>query len=88
MVWDLLVGFAGGVLLVAVIVGVLVPLVLSALGVEAVLLGVPDSPLFIFEFSRRPDGIEFSAGPGIVVIGAIIGLLYGYTRTRQRGNEK
>ncbi|AUX09292.1 hypothetical protein AArcSl_1663 [Halalkaliarchaeum desulfuricum] len=86
VVWDLLVGFAGSVLIVALIVGVLVPFVLAALGVGSVLLGIPDSPLFIFEFSRTPDGVEFSAGPGIVIIGAILGLLYGYTRARQRGN--
>ncbi|MDS0477208.1 DUF3267 domain-containing protein [Natrinema sp. 1APR25-10V2] len=86
VVWDLLVGFAGGVLIVALTVGVLVPFVLAAVGAGSVLLGIPDSPLYIFEFSRTPNGVEFSAGPGIVIIGAIIGLLYGYIRSGQHRN--
>jgi hypothetical protein len=68
-----------------VFVGVLVPLVLSAVGIDALLLGIPDSPFVIFDFTQTADGgFEFTAGPGILLIGAGIGLLYGYLRTRAR----
>lgn len=87
VVWDLLVGFAGGVLAVAAIVGVLVPFVLSVAGVDALSVGIPDSPLFVFEFVRTDGGAEFAAGPGILVVGAVLGLLYGYLRARGRGSD-
>lgn len=82
--WDLIVGFAGGFMIVAIIVGGLVPVILSAIGGASVSLMSPDSPFFIFEFSRTADGVEFGAGPGIVIISAIIGLLHGYVRARVR----
>lgn len=85
VVWDILVGFAGGVVIVAVVVGILVPLVLATFGVEALTVGLPDSPLIVFEFAQTPDGgFEFTAGAGIFLIGAGIGLLYAYLRTRER----
>lgn len=87
VVWDVLVGFTGGVIFTAVVVGVLVPFALSAVGVAAVTIGIPDSPLFLFEFARTNGGVEFTAGPGILVVGAVIGLLYAYTRTRSRGGK-
>ena len=87
VVWDVLVGFTGGVIITAVVVGVLTPLVLSAIGVGAITIGIPDSPLFLFEFVRTNGGIEFTAGPGMLIVGAVIGLLYAYIRARRRGGE-
>lgn len=84
VVWDALVGFTGGVIITAVVVGLLVPLVLSAIGVGALTVGIPDSPVFLFEFARTNGGVEFSAGSGILVVGAAIGLLYAYARAQRR----
>lgn len=85
VVWDLFVGIAGGVLALAGIGGIVIPLVLSVLNVDGLTLGVPDSPLLIIAFLRTDEGIEFTMGSGIFVIGAVLGLCYAYLRARRRG---
>lgn len=85
VVWDLFVGIAGGVLVLAVIGGMLVPLILSTIGIDSLTLGVPDSPLLIVEFIRTNGGIEFTMGAGVIAIGALIGICYAYVRARRRG---
>ncbi len=87
VVWDVLVGFAGGVILTALFVGILVPIVLSGTGVDALTVGIPDSPFILFEFARTNGGFSFNVGSGILIIGAGLGLLYGYLRARQRATE-
>ena len=88
VVWDVLVGFTGGVIITAILVGVLLPFVLSALGAGSVTLGIPETPFIIFEFARKNGGAEFTAGFGILIIGAILGLGYAYSRARgRRGND-
>lgn len=84
VVWDLFVGIGGGILALAVIGGILVPLVLSATGIAALTLGVPDSPLLILEFIRTDGGVEFTMGAGVFAIGAFIGIGYAYIRSRRR----
>lgn len=86
VVWDVLVGFTSGVILTAVVVGVLAPFALSAAGIGSVTVGVPDSPVFLFEFTRTNGGAEFTAGPGIVIVGAAVGLVYAYGRARRRAD--
>ena len=85
VVWDLVVGTAGGVLALAVAIGVVVPLALAALGVDSLTVGVPDTLLFVFSFLRTPDGgVEFSMGSGVFLVGAAVGVLYAYVRARRR----
>ena len=87
VVWDVLVGFTGGVIITAILVGVLVHFVLSGVGVDALTVGIPDSPFVLFEFARTNDGFNFTAGSGILMVGAGIGLLYASIRVRRRGGE-
>lgn len=85
VVWDLLVGIAGGAVIVAVVGGILTPVALVALGLESLTLGLPDSPFFIFQFVHHADsGVEFSMGSGVFILGGIIGIAYAYLRARQR----
>ena len=87
VVWDLFVGIAGGVLALAVIGGILVPLVLSAIGIDALTLGIPDSPLLIIEFTNTDGAVEFTMGTGILAIGAFVGICYAYLRSRRRSRS-
>ena len=87
VVWDLFVGIAGGVLALAGIGGILVPLVLSAMGIDALTLGIPDSPLLIIEFTSTDGGTEFTMGTGIFAIGAFVGICYAYLRARRHGSR-
>ena len=85
VVWDLVVGTAGGVLTLAVAIGVVIPLVLAAVGVDSLTVGVPDTLLFVFSFLRTPDGgVEFSMGSSVFLVGTMAGLGYAYLRARRR----
>ena len=85
VVWDLVVGTAGGVLMLAVVIGVLTPIVLAALGIDSLTIGVPDTLLFVFGFLRTPDGgVEFSMGSGVFLVGGAVGIVYAYVRARRR----
>lgn len=85
VVWDLVVGTAGGVLMLAVVIGVLTPIALAALGVDSLTIGVSDTLLFVFSFLRTPDGgVEFSMGSGVFLVGGVVGIVYAYVRARRR----
>ncbi|WP_159076976.1 DUF3267 domain-containing protein [Halococcoides cellulosivorans] len=85
VLWDLLVGIAGATVTLALAGGVVVPIVLTAIGVEAFALGVPETPLLIVEFVRTPDGgVEFAMGSGVFALGIVVGLCYAYVRSRLR----
>ncbi|MDG5818313.1 DUF3267 domain-containing protein [Natronococcus sp. A-GB7] len=85
--WDVLLGFTGGVIITAIGIGVLVPVVLSATGVEAVVAGIPDTPLVLFEFARTNGGANFTVGWGLIVVGAVIGLVYAFTSAQRRSGR-
>lgn len=85
VLWHLIVGIAGSVVLLAVGGGIGVPLALAVLGVDALVVGVPDTPLVVLEFLRTPDGsVEFTMGTGLFAIGACLGLVYAYLRSNGR----
>lgn len=85
VVWDLVVGTAGGVLALSVAIGVVVPLALAAIGVDSLTVGIPDTLLFVFGFRRPPDGgVEFSMGSGVFLVGCAAGIVYAYVRARRR----
>jgi len=85
VVWDLVVGTAGGVLALSVAIGVVVPLALATIGVDSLTVGIPDTLLFVFGFRRPPDGgVEFSMGSGVFLVGCAVGIVYAYVRARRR----
>ena len=92
VVWD---GFAGAAVAavgVSVLLAVGGPLILDVLNVTSLTIGTPDTFTFLFAFSSTPTEISMSVGPGILGIGAVIGLAYafirGYQRARSLSGEK
>jgi len=87
VVWDALAGAsvaAVGVFLVLAVGG---PLVLDVLGVDSLTVGAPDTFGFLFSFSSTPTEISMSVGPGVLGIGAIVGLLYAFVRSYRRARS-
>lgn len=83
-VWDALAGAA------AVTIGLLVLLsfgglfVLDAIDAESVTVGEPGTPTFLFEYVNTPDEISVSVGSGVLVVGALLGLVYSFARSYRR----
>ena len=84
LVWDGLAGAAIAAVGGFVMLAVGGPLVLDVLNVDSLTIGTPDSFSFLFSFSSTPDEISMSVGPGVLGFGAIVGLLYAFTRSYQR----
>jgi hypothetical protein len=86
LVWD---AFAGGA--VAVVAGLLAlavggPLALSALGVESLTIGTPGTITYLFSFTNTPTEISLGVGPGLLGIGAALGLAYALVRSYRRAS--
>ena len=92
VVWDGLAGAAVAAVGVFVLLAVGGPLILDALNVTSLTIGTPDTFTFLFAFSSTPTEISMSVGPGVLGIGAVIGLVYafirGYQRARSQSGEK
>ncbi len=84
LVWDALVGAAVAAFSVFVLVAIGGPLLLSTLGVESLTVGTPGRITYLFAFTNTPEEISFGVGPGVLVIGALVGLVYALVRTYRR----
>jgi len=84
VVWDALAGAAVaavGTLLALAVGG---PFVLPALGVDSLTVGTPGTITHLFAFTNTPTEISLSVGPGVLVIGAALGLGYALVRSYRR----
>jgi hypothetical protein len=92
VVWDALAGAAVAAVGVFLALAVGGPLVLDVLDVNSLTIGTPDTFGFLFSFSSTPTEISMSVGPGVLGIGAVVGLGYAflrsYRRVRSRSREK
>lgn len=59
------------------------PIILTAFGVESLTIGTPGTITYLFSFSTA-EGLSAGVGPGVLVTGALIGLLYSLVRTYVR----
>jgi hypothetical protein len=84
LVWDGLAGAAVAAFSVFVLVAIGGPLLLSTLGVESLTVGTPGRITYLFAFTNTPEEISFGVGPGVLVIGALVGLVYALVRTYRR----
>jgi hypothetical protein len=84
LVWDALAGAAAAAFSVFVLVAIGGPLLLSTLGVESLTVGTPGRITYLFAFTNTPEEISFGVGPGVLVIGALVGLVYALVRTYRR----
>ena len=84
LVWDAVSGAAAvavGTLLLLAVPG---PWVLSALGVESLVVGTQGTPTFLFAFEETATSVTFSFGPALLVLGAAGGLASAFVRSRRR----
>jgi hypothetical protein len=84
LVWDALSGAAVAVFGVFILVAIGGPLLLSALSVESLTVGTPGRITYLFAFTNTPDEISLGVGPGVLVVGALLGLVYAFVRTYRR----
>jgi hypothetical protein len=84
LAWDALAGAAVAAFSVFVLIAVGGPLLLSTLGVESLTVGTPGRITYLFAFTNTPDEISFGVGPGVLVVGALVGLVYAFVRTYRR----
>jgi hypothetical protein len=87
LVWDALSGAAVAAFAVLLLLAFAGPLVLSALDVDSLTIGTPGTPTYLFSFVNTPEAISFGVGPGILGLGALMGLAYAlgqsYLRSRR-----
>ena len=84
LVWDTLVGTAAASAGIWVLCGFVAPMALLSLDVGSLTLGVPGTITLLFEYRNTPDAFSYSIGPGWLVAGGLIGLVYAFVRTRLR----
>jgi hypothetical protein len=85
LVWDALSGAAVAAFAVLFLLALAGPFVLSALGVESLTLGTPGTITYLFSFTSTPEEISFGIGPGVLGVGALVGLGYAFVRSYLRG---
>jgi hypothetical protein len=86
-VWDALSGAAVATVGVFLVLAVVGPLALDALGVDSLTVGTPDTFTFLFAFSSSPTEISMSVGPGVLGVGAVVGLLYALVRSYRQARN-
>jgi len=87
LVWDALSGAAIAAVAVFILLAVGGPLILDFLGVESLTVGTEGTVTYIFSFVSTPTEISLSVGPGVLSIGAVLGLAYAFIRSYRRARE-
>jgi hypothetical protein len=87
VVWDALSGAAIAAIGVLVLLAVGGPILLSALGIESLTLGTPGTITYLFAFVNTPEEISMGVGPGVLGVGALVGLVYAFARSHRRARR-
>jgi hypothetical protein len=87
VVWDALSGAALAAFGVLALLAIGGPLLLSLLGVESLTVGTPGTITYLFSFTNTPTEISFGVGPGVLSVGATVGLIYAFVRSYLRGKR-
>jgi len=82
--WDVLVGVAVAVVGSLLLLGVVGPFVLLALGVDSVTVGTPGTVTYVFSYVDTATELSYGVGPGVLVVGGALGLAYGLLRNYRR----
>lgn len=56
---------------------------MRVLDIDSLTIGRPDTFSFLFSFTSTPTEFSMSVGAGVLGIGAVIGLLYAFSRSYQ-----
>jgi len=87
LVWDSLSGAAVTTVAVFVLLAIGGPLILDIFGVESLTVGTEGTLTYLFSFASTPTEISMAVGPGVLSIGAVLGLLYAFIRSYRRARE-
>lgn len=87
VVWDVVTGAAVGFGLV-IVGSLLVPWMLPALGIGSLTIGQPGTITLLFEFTSSVNGYSYATGPGSLLLGAGLGLVYAFVRSRSHVNHQ
>ncbi|MFC7028385.1 DUF3267 domain-containing protein [Halomicroarcula sp. GCM10025324] len=87
LVWDALSGAAVALFLVGILLALVGPILLSALGVESITVGTPGTLTYLFAFVNTAEEISISVGPGVLSVGGLLGLVYAFVRSYRRGKR-
>jgi len=60
---------------------------LSLLGVGSLTVGTRGTITYLFSFTNSPTEISFGVGPGVLSLGATLGLGYAFLRSYLRGKQ-
>ncbi|GGM60146.1 hypothetical protein J2752_001752 [Halarchaeum rubridurum] len=83
-VWDALAGAAVAAVALLLCTAVVGPLALDALGVASLTVGTPGTLTHLFTYTATADEISLSAGPGVLSLGAAVGVAYALVRSYRR----
>ena len=84
VVWDALAGASVAIFAVFVLLAILGPFLLSTLGVDSLTIGTPGQITYLFRFVSTPEEISIGVGPGVLSVGASIGIVYALVRSYRR----
>ncbi|MEA5389305.1 DUF3267 domain-containing protein [Haloarculaceae archaeon H-GB11] len=87
LVWDALSGAVVAVFGGLILLAIGGPILLSLLGVESLTVGTPGTITYLFSFTNTPTEISFGVGPGVLSLGATLGLGYAFLRSYLRGKR-
>ncbi|WP_277554641.1 DUF3267 domain-containing protein [Halobaculum limi] len=85
LAWDALSGAAVAAFVVAVLLAIGGPLLLSTLGVDSLTIGTPGTVTYVFSFVDTPNEISLGVGPGVLAVGGALGVVYAFVRSYRRG---
>jgi hypothetical protein len=79
--WNAMAGGAVAVFAILILVAIAGPTLLSALGVDSFTLGRPGTFTYVFRYVYSPTEISLGVGPGVVSLGALLGIVYSLVRS-------
>ncbi|PIG90657.1 DUF3267 domain-containing protein [Gloeocapsopsis sp. IPPAS B-1203] len=84
--WNFFTGFALAMVVIWLGLGFVLPVILSMLGVETLTLGIPDTPLSLYQYQRTDDGgflssIQFI---NVLALSSAVGLIYGINNSKPK----
>ena len=80
LLWEIVAGAAVGLLLVLIALGLGGPLLAGITGVDSLILGTPGTVTHVLSYSTTTGGVSLAVGPGILAVGAAVGLGVGFGR--------
>jgi hypothetical protein len=87
VVWDALSGAAVALFGSFLLLAVGGPFLLSALGIESLTIGTEGTLTYLFSFVNTAEEISIGVGPGVLSIGALLGVAYAFVQSYLRGRR-